>query len=86
MKSVYCAVRTGSLNKAVCASSLNVSGAQIILFSITMVHNIFLTAGHSDKSDSGRSCKTQCQYTEISKCIYFISVCICEKEGKESDY
>jgi hypothetical protein len=34
--------------------------------------SFFFTAGHSDKNDSERCCKTQCQCTEISNCIYYI--------------
>ena len=54
MKSVYCAVRTESLNKAVCASSLNKNVIQMIdvlclMFieracKLRSVHNVYNTA------------------------------------------
>jgi hypothetical protein len=46
MKSVYSAVRTGSLNKAVCASSLN---GQSVL---AAEHNIPYTAGTFNSTDN----------------------------------
>ena len=45
MKSVYSAVRTGSLNKAVCASSLKVN----IATSVRSAHTVFLVLCLSEK-------------------------------------
>jgi hypothetical protein len=42
MKSVYSAVRTGSLNKAVCASSLK--GLSLVLLSKTLEHQALLSS------------------------------------------
>ena len=71
MKSVYCSVRTGSLNKAVCASYLN------------MCHQIRIKQCHRYRLGNAKKCRAeQPSRSDVSAtCLLPNTTCHCQHRG-----